>query len=41
VNFLRAYEIARGAPKAHAYNLTMYRMAGVPQTLRNAMKRLH
>ena len=29
VNYLRAYEIARGVPKADAYNLTMYLMAGL------------
>ncbi|MDE2448487.1 MAG: OFA family MFS transporter [Gammaproteobacteria bacterium] len=27
VNYIRAYEIARGVPKADAYNLTMYVMA--------------
>jgi len=27
VNYLRAYEVARGVPKADAYNLTMYLMA--------------
>jgi MFS family permease len=29
VNYLRAYEIARGVPKANAYNLTMYLMAAL------------
>ncbi|HVS77623.1 MAG TPA: OFA family MFS transporter [Steroidobacteraceae bacterium] len=29
VNYLRAYEIARGVPKADAYNLTMYLMAAL------------
>jgi MFS family permease len=29
VNYLRAYEIARGVAKADAYNLTMYLMAGL------------
>jgi MFS family permease len=29
VNYIRAYEIARGVPKADAYNLTMYLMAGL------------
>ncbi|HJS90096.1 MAG TPA: OFA family MFS transporter [Steroidobacteraceae bacterium] len=29
VNYIRAYEIARGVPKADAYNLTMYLMAAL------------
>ena len=29
VNYLRAYEISRGVPKADAYNLTMYLMAAL------------
>jgi len=29
VNYIRAYEIAHGVPKADAYNLTMYLMAGL------------
>src|SRR5579885_2305343 len=29
VNYVRAYEIARGVPKADAYNLTMYVMAAL------------
>ena len=29
VNYIRAYEIARGVPKADAYNLTMYVMAAL------------
>jgi MFS family permease len=29
VNYLRAYEIAHGVPRADAYNLTMYLMAGL------------
>jgi len=29
VNYVRAYEIARGVPKADAYNLTMYLMAAL------------
>jgi len=29
VNYIRAYEIARGVPKADAYNVTMYLMAAL------------
>jgi MFS family permease len=29
VNYIRAYEIAHGVPKADAYNVTMYLMAGL------------
>ncbi|MGH7082463.1 MAG: hypothetical protein ACREFV_08355, partial [Acetobacteraceae bacterium] len=29
VNYIRAYEIAHGVPKADAYNVTMYLMAAL------------
>ncbi|MGB6651091.1 MAG: MFS transporter, partial [Xanthobacteraceae bacterium] len=29
VNYIRAYNVAHGVPKAQAYNVTMYIMAGL------------